>query len=532
MPRPASARAGSVGAPPLEARPKAEARSIEDLVDEARKGRLRIPRFQRGLKWQPEDALKLLDSIYRGYPIGTLLLWQTSAQAEQVRFGTVTVDADARADAWWVVDGQQRLVSLVRVLLGSSDDEFRLWFDLESGTESGAFVREPQGRSDASRFLPLTEVLDSERLHQWVSQHSLSAERQKIAFRLNKRVREYSVPSYIVETANQEVLREIFKRTNDAGKRLTAADVFDALHGARGAEEPADFEAVATSLADLHFGDIEEGTLYRALLAIHGSDAVGGEVPAAFSDATQAYKRTAVAMRAAIVFVMGHVGIPHASLLPYKQPLVALAKFFDRHPEPSARSRELLRRWIWRGAWSGAHSGDTVSTRAVLDAIDGDEDDTVQRLIATVGKQQPDDAPLVRYNFRNARTKLEILGLLSLGPRHLVTGAAIPASSITGPEAIAVVHPGEGVNTIAGRLVHPSIPKLMTALARADAGIRATHAVSNEAHAALLDGDVEAFLRARAQDVHGVVVSFLRSRARWEENDRPPLRSLRVADEA
>ncbi len=332
----------AMAAPSLDARPRAEARTIEDLVEEAKKGRIRIPRFQRGLKWEPKDGLLLFDSIYRGYPIGTLLFWETRAEAEQVRFGSVVLDAGARVDAWWVVDGQQRLTTLVRNLVGDQPDEFSLWFNLDDET----FVRASEARADARRYLPLHEALDTERLHEWVAASDLTADRRKTAFRLNRRIRQYSVPAYVVETDDEKILRRIFERTNASGKALDRADVFDALHGARGSEEPGDFTALAKVLANHGFGDLEERILYRALLAIHGRDAVGGDVPTAFVDAAAAYARTAKAMSAAIVFLTTHAGIAHASLLPYKQPLVALAKFFDRHPQASARSLDLLSRWL------------------------------------------------------------------------------------------------------------------------------------------------------------------------------------------
>jgi hypothetical protein len=310
------------------------------------------------------------------------------------------------------------------------------------------------------------------------------------------------------------------------------ADVFDALHGARGTDEPGDFDAVAASLADLGFGAIEERILYRALLAIHGKDAVGGQVPASFDDGGAGYARTARSVRAAIVFLMRHVGIPHVNLLPYKQPLVTLAKFFDKHPEPAARSRELLSRWIWRGAWSGLHSGDTATTRVTLDAIDGDEDASVQRLLGRFPQDEPEVDAGVGYNFRNARTKLDILGLLSMGPRHRVTGAPIEPASVTGPEAVSVaVESGESTSTIAGRIVHPALPKLRSALAHAQPEARESHAISAPAFAALLEGDDARFLELRERQIAHVVQSFLRSRAKWNDSDRPPLRALRVGDE-
>ena len=56
-------------------------------------GKLRLPDFQRPQRWEYEDRKQLLDSIYRGYPVGTLLLWSRPADAGTVRWGDYRVDA-------------------------------------------------------------------------------------------------------------------------------------------------------------------------------------------------------------------------------------------------------------------------------------------------------------------------------------------------------------------------------------------------------------------------------------------------------
>ena len=104
----------------LEQRPEAITFKLEDLLAEARRGRLRIPPFQRAFKWQRNDARKLLESIYLADPIGTLLFWQTKAEAGESSFGSVVIKGAERNDAYWVVDGQQRVVSLMRTLLAPS----------------------------------------------------------------------------------------------------------------------------------------------------------------------------------------------------------------------------------------------------------------------------------------------------------------------------------------------------------------------------------------------------------------------------
>src|SRR6266540_3193737 len=89
---------------------------IEQLLDFVRRGYIRIPRFQRGLRWTSTDVERLFDSIYRGFPVGTLLFWQRPANADTVEIGPVTIKAPTLSDALWVVDGQQRITSLAAAL--------------------------------------------------------------------------------------------------------------------------------------------------------------------------------------------------------------------------------------------------------------------------------------------------------------------------------------------------------------------------------------------------------------------------------
>ncbi|MEL6181637.1 MAG: DUF262 domain-containing protein, partial [Myxococcota bacterium] len=104
----------------LPERPRAETFLVEDLLGEAKRGRLRVPRFQRGLQWQGRHVRELFDSIVRGFPIGSLLLWSRNAPNAIVRFGPVVVDVPAQ-QAHYIVDGQQRITALVGALLHPED---------------------------------------------------------------------------------------------------------------------------------------------------------------------------------------------------------------------------------------------------------------------------------------------------------------------------------------------------------------------------------------------------------------------------
>ena len=52
--------------------------SIRKIIDKTLSGEIRIPSFQRGFVWEPEKVAFFIDSLFKWYPIGSLLLWRTN----------------------------------------------------------------------------------------------------------------------------------------------------------------------------------------------------------------------------------------------------------------------------------------------------------------------------------------------------------------------------------------------------------------------------------------------------------------------
>src|SRR5690348_1129021 len=90
---------------------------IHTVLEDVRTGRLRVPHFQRDYVWDDDRQLALLDSIRRGYPIGSLLIWRTAkhdlAAKSVVGGGPVDVSA-APAVRNYLLDGHQRVGTLYR----------------------------------------------------------------------------------------------------------------------------------------------------------------------------------------------------------------------------------------------------------------------------------------------------------------------------------------------------------------------------------------------------------------------------------
>lgn len=554
---------------PLTRRPQATVFSIEDLLDRVRRGEVRVPEFQRPLRWKAKDVLVLLDSIYRGYPIGTLLFWKKQAPASSLSFGPVHIDAPYQAQSLWVVDGQQRITALTGVLLhppygeDSAQDDFTLFFDLEQEE----FARLTGRTRPPPHWLPMNVVLDSELLLAWLDRYSGRAEHPghtRAAMRLGKAIREYQVPVYIVEAGEEKTLRVIFERLNSAGKPLRKADVFNALHGDTEKAQPSDLRDLARSLETLGFGALDQQWLLKAVLAIRGLDITRDfrQQLKDEHDLVEALRQTERTLRDVIVFIKRDVGIPHIELLPYKLPLVILARFFHLHPQPSSRSRELLARWVWRGAITGEHRGESIpGVRRTLSAVGPEEEKSVKALLAEM-TWHPFDAihfSLTEYNFRSAQTKLQVNALLSLRPRDLRTGEPLDVTGLVGREGASAfrqlftsaaalvpdplgfidhgVTPEQRMQSLANRIFHPpvekqSLTKLFLSPHPPAPELLRSHAITPEALEALrYRKDATLFLDIRGAELNGLVRDFQDSRARWGESDRPSLQSLIVPDE-
>ncbi len=538
---------------PLTRRPKAMTMSVEEVVDSARRGDVRIPRFQRPFRWNDNDIRALFDSISRGYPVGAIIFWRRPQPAARVEFGPVEVDAPESSSTFLVVDGQQRITSLVAALLhpapGKTErDKYEVYYDLEVEK----FVSRPSRRPVPSQWLPLNVVLDAERLQAWLDSYAgrtAHPEHFSRAIRVGKQIREYQLPVYVVDTDDEQTLVEIFDRLNSRGRRLEREEVFEALHGGPGAGQPTSLTDLGAAVADLQFGDLGKDWLLKVVLATRGLD-----VSRDFRDQIRGidrsvlFREAADALRRAIVFLKTDVGIPRAVLLPYRFPVIPLVRFFYLHPQPHARSRELLSRWVWRGAATEAHGAGTPEIRRSVALVDLDEEESVQRLLRQVSPAVPkfgaDD--LNDYRFSSARAKIAMNALIMLAPRDLRTGDPIDAVALiasTERNALQPIFSSSSPaskalrESTANRLIHPRISSrqlIHAIIDRGAAGDRAvlrSHCIPIEAVDHLLTNNADRFLLARTDLLVEEIRIFLEKKGRPHETDRKSIAALIVADD-
>ena len=101
--------------------PKPDSKKYSDLINEIQKGIIKIPKFQREFVWSIDKTAKLLDSILKGYPIGTFILWQTDERINDIKnVGNLEIpETPEGTKVQYVLDGQQRITSLFAAYLGA-----------------------------------------------------------------------------------------------------------------------------------------------------------------------------------------------------------------------------------------------------------------------------------------------------------------------------------------------------------------------------------------------------------------------------
>ena len=527
----------------LAVRPEADTETVEDLVGRVMRGTVRIPSFQRGLRWEAADVKSLFESIYRGYPIGSLLLRKGAAEAKAIEIGPLRINAPETQSALWVVDGQQRLTALAAGLARPTPvptrpvDAYVLYFDAENQT----FEPPPKSGDVPSTWVPVAHLLDASGLSEWIFNwpHSTDAALRTTVFQAGTRLRQYRVPLYVVETDDEELLKDIFYRTNNSGKPLHWKEVHDALFGDSGGH-PSTLGDLASELQQLGMGRPDEEQLHSCLIAYKGLDVTRSfaehyrKDPEVLRDAV---RDALPALRRVLTFLNWDAEIPHLRLLPRSLPLVVLTRFFHLFPDPSPRSTQLLTRWTWRTLLTTAFYDErTLLRRGVACIREDDEEGTVQELLSLVPNERPADFVLpARFDARAAESRLALLGMASLNPldpddnQPVDVAALIEAKDAAAFRSIIPRHEGLA-RSPANRILLPGSGSarkdLLEMGAHNHTKVFASHAISSEAAEALSSAKPDVFLNERKSRIESAVRSLAERLAAWERGDRPSVRYI------
>lgn len=420
-------------AEPLVVKP--EVVLLDSLFEEIRHGRIRIPPFQRPFIWRPADMLSLLDSVLNGYPIGSLLLWDTRNDRRSHNvFGPIPQPPlpIAEMEMSLLLDGQHRLATLYGVLhvrgeIPSSDDEERRWwafYDLRK--REFTYARwQPE-----AHHMPLRSLLRTIDYRRWtdeLAKHVSESDLETLlaeADRVARVFKGYQVPLLRIKGGTLEAALEIFSRLNSKGRSLSPDQLSAALsyreeQGATTFNLADRFDSILERLGTVGFKNVDRNAILRALVAVEGTSvhgAFGDAAAKVIARSTAAgtisalVDRAEAALERASQFLADDAGVPGERSLPYATQLVMLSRFFDQSKDPTTEQKKTLNAWFWATSFCTWYAGqNTTQLNEDLREMGMYARGEIPTLRAL--RERPNAFP-TRFDLRSARVRAFLLATL------------------------------------------------------------------------------------------------------------------------
>lgn len=348
---------------------------IADIVrhiDDATLGILNVPEFQRKYVWRASKVVDLVDSLWRGYPIGTLLLWESRYDSPKTALGS-------QGSKLWIVDGQQRVTSLA-LLFGKkpywwSDaaqwnrfyEKYDVLVNIARDMEDLEFGLLNPVRRKSNEWISVRRVLHSANLSELAIDvaEKLGAPKRfaEIHEKLQsiRRIEAAQLYEIIVDHELEDVA-EIFGRLNTAGTKIRESDIVIALVAAK--QQGWVRQKFDPFLKDLELKGFEfdPGVVVRTLSIIGHGSARLKDVPQSFWDPSddfdERWRNTKEAISTVIKALMEH-GVLSSDLLPSLNVLIPVFVMKASFPQDFNFARAF--NWLLIATRDGRYSGSAIT---------------------------------------------------------------------------------------------------------------------------------------------------------------------------
>lgn len=453
---------------------KAEA-TVEELVGMVERGELRLPEMQRQYVWRSPRVRDLMDSLYRGYPSGAILLWETD-EAVPLQDMAITQAANPYAATRLLLDGQQRLTSLSAVIRGEPVKvrgrvkPIELLFNLEHPERQEVVTEVDEDADDEAtetdeadsteddlqrRFERMTFVVATNKLAalpQWVKVSEVfksdsdtsflkgagvtgfdDPRYEKYSKRLAqlRRIRKYVYRMDVLERSlTYEEVTEIFVRVNSLGAKLRSSDLALAQITARWRHSLEIFQKFQSECAKQGF-DLDLGIHLKTLIAFATGQSRFLTAGRLSLDVLQTgWKEATEGMRFAINFLKSNVGIDSPALLssPFLMIVVAFfghAKSYALSPEESDRLRQWALLANAKGRFSRGSSETILDQDLGIISKGGSADALIDRVRLQFGRLNITPEDLEGRDQRSSLFKTMFLTFRALGAKDWTSNLQI-----------------------------------------------------------------------------------------------------------
>lgn len=399
---------------------------LGSLLSDVSRGNIKIPAFQRDYVWRDEQIMSLLDSIYHGYPVGSLLLWSTKEALTHERNvgGFALPETPQDYPVNYLLDGQQRLTTLYGVFNSDSptaNPGLAARFDVHFMPSTETFVH--ASTADPVKSINMRAILDTTKLLSQLSRFA-QTEQDVIAI-LTERFKDYEFPVVTIrDRTNQEVCR-VFQRINSSGTSLSTLELLSAWTWSDQFNLINEIGALLDKLEECNYGELSEELILRCLTAV-----VTGKIDAEElvdippAQLVQGMTKLKQSVLASVDFLEKELKIKNVVFMPFPIMIVPLVAFFAKTLKPTAPQLIALKKWFWHCAFTQKYKAGTNS--AVLDDLS-----SMIKLVADAtvfdGLSVPVNSDFFKKTWRinSTAAKATICMLAQKEPRSFLSGGLV-----------------------------------------------------------------------------------------------------------
>ena len=355
--------------------------NLEDVFHELEQGNMRIPRFQRSYVWEQSKIVKLLNSIYKDYPIGSFFLWETDSQMESfcrdiTEFGFPSKPTAGRFT--FILDGQQRITSLYVALKGKTlngTDYRKICFNLEKKV-----FKIPTLKTELHN-IPIWRIYDPLEYSQLLKMYSKMDDDSMADALIDCKFKLDNYPVSIIKSMEMglDEVVTIFERINQGGKRLS---LFDLVHASVWSEDFDLRDEIAAFNSEpvlKLFGKIDQEIFTQSLaLNITGDCVKTHQLALKNEDCKVVWHKTTESIRLTIDFIKKQFGVQSINIIPYQHIIPILQYYFFKSGSKGIipEHKQMISDWFWTVTFSNRYSSSTLTkmkddAKWISDIIDG-----------------------------------------------------------------------------------------------------------------------------------------------------------------
>lgn len=351
--------------------------TLKELFAYVKRHELAIPEFQRGYVWKEKQVRDLFDSLVRGYPIGSFIVWRTNEKIGQRHLFNVEARDKVKGEKYFLLDGQQRLLTLFYLCHPEYFKKLKPKFEeIYEGTESKLIEFEHFSIKEKSKQWSLSYALDTdcgfqkEKFFKKMEGYKFPVVEAffddytsavKIFERLNQAGTKISTEAiFLSETWNKETqLGKILRdwRTTHDGSLATKFDSIIFIHALAAIIQ---LEGIGSGKDDYDPKDVGISVTYLKQIAQHIRKDGGGEYQKVF-------RKTLDAVGMAAEFLEKELKIRSVGDLPSQTIFTILSIYFYYADWPTKSRRRELKKWFWRSSFGKRYVGSSYTEHVASD---------------------------------------------------------------------------------------------------------------------------------------------------------------------